>query len=89
MMHGVAHHVADEEAGLLPAAERELIKGEPRSLGAAMTHRRLQPLRERPMEIASNTAGTFPVAAALLATTVALAIRYCLPGPRRVSQRER
>jgi len=60
LMREVIHHVADEEAALLPAAERAL-SSELRTLGASMTRRRVQLLAQRPVEIAVNTAGTFPL----------------------------
>jgi hemerythrin-like domain-containing protein len=60
LMREVIHHVADEEAALLPAAERAL-SSELRTLGASMTRRRMQLLAQRPVEIAVNTAGTFPL----------------------------
>jgi len=72
LMRDTLHHVADEESTLLPIAERSL-KNELLSLGAQMTRRRMQLLRERPVEVAVNTAGTFPVASALLAATAAYA----------------
>jgi hypothetical protein len=87
LIREVTHHVADEEAVLLPAAERAL-KQELPTLGAQMTRRRMQLLGERPMEIAVNTAGTFPLATALLATTVVLALRHCLPRSRRALRDE-
>jgi hypothetical protein len=77
------HHVADEETVLLPAAERAL-KNELRSLGTAMTRRRLQLLGERPGEIAVTTAGTFPVATLLLGSVLLLGLTHWLPKSRRV-----
>ena len=82
LMREVMHHVADEEAVLLPAAERAL-KNELRSLGAAMTHRRLQLLGERPREIAVNTAGTFPVATLLVGSALLVGMTRCLQKTRR------
>lgn len=81
LIREVVHHVADEETILLPDAER-LLKSELRSLGAAMTKRRMQLVGERPGEIALNTAKTFPVATVLLASAVLLALRHCLPKAR-------
>ncbi|WP_175108252.1 hemerythrin domain-containing protein [Pararobbsia alpina] len=69
LMRETIHHVADEETGLLPIAERSL-KHELRSLGSAMTRRRMELLSERPGRIALDTAGTFPVATAVLAGIV-------------------
>jgi hypothetical protein len=77
------HHVADEETVLLPAAERALTS-DLRSLGARMTRRRLQLLGERPLEIAVNTAGTFPVATFLIASLAVLGVTHCLPKSRRL-----
>jgi hemerythrin superfamily protein len=82
LMREVMHHVADEETTLLPIAERSL-KHELRTLGAQMTQRRMQLLGERPVEIAVNTAGTFPVATALLATVVACGVVKLFSGNRR------
>ena len=82
LIREVTHHVADEETILLPDAER-VLKEELHTLGAAMTRRRMQLLRERPMEIALNTAGTFPLATVLVGSALMLAIRHCLPRTRR------
>ncbi|MCC8402309.1 hemerythrin domain-containing protein [Paraburkholderia sp. MMS20-SJTN17] len=82
LIRNVVHHVADEETILLPDAER-VLKHELHSLGAAMTRRRMELLGERPMEIALNNAGTFPLATALLGLSLVLALRYGLPGSRR------
>ncbi|AUT66466.1 hemerythrin domain-containing protein [Paraburkholderia terrae] len=79
LIRDAMHHVADEETVLLPAAERSL-KSELRVLGAEMTRRRLELLREHPMEIALNTAGTFPVATVVLTTVVARAVLRLLKG---------
>lgn len=79
LIRDTMHHVADEETVLLPAAERSL-KSELRVLGAEMTRRRLELLREHPMEIALNTAGTFPVATVVLTTVVARAVLRLLKG---------
>ncbi|MBC8747544.1 iron-sulfur cluster repair protein YtfE (RIC family) [Paraburkholderia sp. WC7.3g] len=86
LIREVAHHVADEETILLPDAERAL-KSDLQSLGAAMTRRRMQLLGERPMDIAVNAAGTFPVATLLLGSTLLLALRHWLPRPRRATRR--
>ncbi|MBC8742702.1 hemerythrin domain-containing protein [Paraburkholderia sp. UCT31] len=88
LIREVAHHVADEETILLPDAER-VLKNELRSLGAAMTRRRMQLLGERPMDIAVNAAGTFPIATLLLGSTVLLALRHWLPRSRRAAQTRR
>lgn len=86
LMRDTLHHVADEETVLLPAAERSL-KDELRALGAEMTRRRLELLREHPMEIALNTAGTFPIATAVLTTVVVHALMRVLKSRRPVSSR--
>jgi hypothetical protein len=65
LMRETIHHVADEETVLLPIAERSL-KPELRSLGSAMTRRRVELLSEQPGRIAIDTAGTFPVATAVV-----------------------
>jgi hypothetical protein len=54
-----------------------------------MTRRRMQLLGERPMDIALNAAGTFPVATLLLGTTLLLALRRCLPSSRRAPRARR
>jgi hypothetical protein len=77
LMREVIHHVADEETLLLPAAEHAL-KEQLQSLGARMTRRRLQLLGERPVEIAVNTMGTFPVATFVLGSMLAFGIGRCL-----------
>ncbi|MFC0398779.1 hemerythrin domain-containing protein [Paraburkholderia rhizosphaerae] len=66
LMRVTIHHVADEETILIPIAERAL-KSELSSLGAAMTRRRIELLRERPVDVAVNTAGTFPIATFVVA----------------------
>ncbi|MCF7696064.1 hemerythrin domain-containing protein [Mycetohabitans rhizoxinica] len=82
LMRTVIHHVADEEAVLLPRAERAL-KAELASLGAAMTRRRLQLLgAHRPARIALDMAGTFPVATALLGALTGIAVLRCFATPR-------
>jgi hypothetical protein len=88
LIREVAHHVADEETILLPDAER-VLKNDLQTLGAAMTRRRLQLLGERPMDVALNAAGTFPIATLLLGSALVLAVRHCLPGPRRVGRARR
>src|SRR5262245_40624807 len=69
LMRVTIHHVADEETLLIPIAERSL-KNELSSLGAAMTRRRIELLRERPVDVAVNTAGTFPIATCVVAGLV-------------------
>ncbi|QYD66999.1 hemerythrin domain-containing protein [Paraburkholderia edwinii] len=73
LMRITIHHVADEETVLLPMAERSL-KNELSSLGAAMTRRRMQLLGERPIDVAVHTAGTFPIAAAVLTGLAVFAV---------------
>jgi hemerythrin superfamily protein len=66
LMRGVMHHVADEEAELLPEAER-LLRGRLGELGARMTQRRLQLAAPHAGEIAINQARAMPVATLLVA----------------------
>ncbi|PRX22350.1 hemerythrin HHE cation binding domain-containing protein [Paraburkholderia sp. BL6669N2] len=82
LMREVIHHVADEEAVLLPAAERAL-KSELRTLGASMTRRRMQLLAQRPGEIAINTAGTFPLATLGMGALLILMGSRCLRSSAR------
>ena len=84
LMRITIHHVADEESILLPMAERSL-KNELSSMGAAMTRRRMQLLGERPIDAAVHTAGTFPVATAVLAGLAVCAVRglFGAPSARR------
>ncbi|ALL69100.1 Regulator of cell morphogenesis and NO signaling [Paraburkholderia caribensis MBA4] len=86
LMRDTIHHVADEETTLLPVAERSL-KHELRTLGAEMTRRRLELLGEHPMEIALNTAGTFPVATTLLGAVVVCGFMSVLRGRHPKSTR--
>jgi hypothetical protein len=66
LMRGVMHHVADEDAVLLPLAERQLAArlGE---LGAQMTKRRVELVAPHAPELAVNHAKAMPIATALLA----------------------
>ncbi|GJH05941.1 hemerythrin domain-containing protein [Paraburkholderia terrae] len=82
LMRDTLHHVADEETRLLPLAERAL-GPELRTLGAEMTRRRLQLLGEHPVEVAVNTAGTFPVATGVLVTLLAFGVGRLFSGSRR------
>ena len=82
LMRDTLHHVADEETRLLPLAERAL-GPELRTLGAEMTRRRMQLLGEHPVEVAVNTAGTFPVATAVLVTLLACGVMRLVGGNRR------
>jgi hemerythrin superfamily protein len=81
LMRITIHHVADEETVLIPMAERSL-KNELSSMGAAMTRRRLELLGERPVDVAVHTAGTFPVATALLAGLAVCAVSRLFGGGR-------
>jgi anaerobic glycerol-3-phosphate dehydrogenase len=69
LMREVTHHVADEEAVLLPAAERLLA---PRlgELGARMTKRRIELLGPRVGEVAMNHALATPGLMLVLAGTL-------------------
>ncbi|MDQ7978868.1 hemerythrin domain-containing protein [Paraburkholderia sp. SARCC-3016] len=80
LMRVTIHHVADEETVLIPIAERSL-KNELSSLGAAMTRRRMQLLGERPVDVAVHTAGTFPVATAVLAGLAIFSVSGLFGGP--------
>jgi hemerythrin superfamily protein len=72
LMRTVIHHVAEEEAVLLPEAERTL--GERlHELGAQMTRRRMQLLAPHAGEVAATSVQSFPVMS-LLAATSALVI---------------
>ncbi|WP_227247359.1 hemerythrin domain-containing protein [Paraburkholderia caribensis] len=82
LMRDTLHHVADEETRLLPLAERAL-GPELRTLGADMTRRRIQLLGEHPVEVAVNTAGTFPVATAVLVGLLACGVARLVSGNRR------
>ncbi|APR39420.1 hemerythrin domain-containing protein [Paraburkholderia sp. SOS3] len=80
LMRVTIHHVADEETVLIPMAERSL-KNELSSLGAAMTRRRMQLLGERPVDVAVHTAGTFPIATAVLAGLAIFSVSGLFGGP--------
>lgn len=84
LMRDTMHHVADEETRLLPLAER-VLGPELRVLGADMTRRRMQLLGEHPVEIALNTAGTFPVATAILAAALTCGAVRLFAGKRRTA----
>ena len=66
LMRNVTHHVADEEAVLLPAAER-LLADRLSELGAQMTRRRLQLAGPHAGELAIAHARTMPAATMLMA----------------------
>ncbi len=59
LMRDVLHHVADEETVMLPEAER-VIPERLDELGAAMTKRRLELMKPRMPEMASNFARAVP-----------------------------
>jgi hemerythrin superfamily protein len=80
LMRVTIHHVADEETVLIPMVERSL-KNELSSLGAAMTRRRMQLLGERPVDVAVHTAGTFPIATAVLAGLAIFSVSGLFGGP--------
>lgn len=69
LIRTVLHHVADEEAVLLPLAE-EFIPDELGHLGRIMTARRIELLRPHAAEAAATTIRTFPVGAAAAAAGV-------------------
>lgn len=75
------HHVADEET-VLPMAERAL-KQRLRFLGADMTRRRIDLLKERPADVAVNTIRTFPLATLALAAAFAVGLTCAVRGNRR------
>lgn len=83
LMQAVMHHVADEEAELLPAAERMLTKERLCELGARMTKRRLELTAPRAGELATSLAKAAPaktaaialVGTALAAFAVAMTLR--------------
>jgi iron-sulfur cluster repair protein YtfE (RIC family) len=79
LMRDTLHHVADEETVLLPMAERAL-KQQLRSLGADMTRRRIELLKERPTEVAVNTMRTFPLATLALATAFVVCLTCAVRG---------
>ena len=79
LMRSVMHHVADEEAELLPAAER-LLGQRLQELGARMTQRRLQLAAPHAGEMALShlramPAGTMLLAGGLIATAYLLGRR--------------
>jgi len=66
LMRQVMHHVADEEAVLLPAAEK-LLADRLGVLGAQMTRRRLQLVAPHAGEMATATARAMPAGTMLVA----------------------
>jgi anaerobic glycerol-3-phosphate dehydrogenase len=81
LMNNVMHHVADEEAFLLPLAERVLANqlGE---LGAQMTKRRLQLTVPRSGEIAGGMARSVGTGGLVMGAGALLACSYLLSRPR-------
>jgi hemerythrin superfamily protein len=71
LMRDVLHHVADEEAELLPRAEK-LLSARLQDLGAQMTRRRLQLARPYLGEMAVDQARAMPAATLLVAGGVVL-----------------
>lgn len=69
LMRDVLHHVADEEAVMLPEAER-VLQDHLGELGLRMTRRRMQLLAPRAGEMATNMARAMP--ASSVALTVGL-----------------
>ena len=85
LMREVIHHVADEETILLPMAE-DVLARDLRTFGAQMNTRRLQLVAGRPVEIAVNSAGAFPILTFSLAS---LALVGLLAALRRTPQAQR
>ncbi|HEX6363380.1 MAG TPA: hemerythrin domain-containing protein [Albitalea sp.] len=67
LMRQVMHHVADEEAVLLPAAEKQLGHERLCALGAQMTKRRMQLVTPHAGEMATATARAMPAGTMLVA----------------------
>jgi hemerythrin superfamily protein len=68
LMRTVMHHLADEEAVLLPEAERTM-GARLNELGAQMMRRRIQLIRPHAGELASTSVQSFPVLSLLAATS--------------------
>lgn len=64
-MRNVLHHVADEEAIMLPEAEH-LLQDHLGELGLRMTRRRMQLMAPRASEMASNMARAMPASSVVL-----------------------
>jgi hypothetical protein len=77
LMRNVMHHAADEEAHLLPAAER-LLPDQLAALGAAMTRRRLQLLAPRSPELVASLARSLSLGSVVAAGSTLLAGAYLL-----------
>lgn len=72
LMHGVMHHVADEETSLLPDAEREL-SDRLGDIGKQMAKRRAELAKDHAGELAGGMAQAMPKGAMLLAGGALLA----------------
>ena len=68
LMRTVMHHLADEEAVLLPEAERTM-GARLHELGAQMMRRRIQLIRPHAGELASTSIQSFPVMSLVAATS--------------------
>jgi Hemerythrin HHE cation binding domain len=88
LMNGVLHHVADEETQVLPAAERFLGHQRLSELGARMASRRIELVRPRAAELASDWVRTAPARTAAV-TMGALVAGSLLVGALRRSRRHR
>jgi hemerythrin superfamily protein len=86
LMRNVMHHVADEEAELLPTAERKL-STRLHELGAQMTRRRLQLAAPHAGEMVLDHARAMPAATLML--TFGIALTAFLLGRAVVRQRMR
>lgn len=75
LMRDFLHHIADEEAVLLPEAER-LLGDRLSELGAEMTRRRLELAAPHAGEIASSAVRSFPATSMLVAAGAVLAGTY-------------
>lgn len=83
LMRDVLHHVADEEAVLLPDAER-LLGDRLGALGAAMTRRRVELVVPRSGRIVADLVRSTPAATMLMFAGTALSGAFpATPHPRR------
>lgn len=85
LMRVVIHHVADEEAVLLPQAER-LLGTQLNELGMQMTNRRVQLLAPHAAEAAVTSAQTFPLLS-LMFGSLAVLLTVLLVAPARSASR--
>ena len=81
LMNNVMHHIADEEAFLLPMAER-VLGDQLGELGAQMTRRRLQLTAPRSGEIAGGMARSVGAGGLVMGAGALLAASYLLSRPR-------